>query len=705
MTLPARPPAAVRQPLSIKLQGFAKSVRGSTELQDLTEGDITPGIDDTPFVKFALDQLTRDEEVTGQGRHGSIISGDYPIDRVIGDEGLGYFGDPAPATKPPKQPGGSPSSSGAVRSQKTDVENVLLPAAPPEGTRRADLGFIPIALRPPLLILLIVVCLLMIAGLIFSNVRSLKSNGLYDYDGTGTPRYFVFEYLPQILGMFIILWLLLVQSAIYRIVPFMIMTSNHPMARALQDVPILPANFLFPHLVFFRVGEPLIGSILFIFWIANFTVPLLSCAYQTAFFGVWRWASVQDVGWTLVALYSNLVVGLILCIFRFRPRYSALKWDPVSLADLIFLFQKSNIMPIFDRSEISVSMRTHIPPRMVRLGYWTTSKESNIFYTIGEENAPVRPLTENVALKEWTLETVHTASIDPEKQRCSDAESFIRNIHSPFIRYRWTPLFLRDIAVLSWLFFAFALLITFLVLSFVNNAAQHGFDPKLPSRTNGTGFSSSNFLYSFLPCALGMFLFLAWQPIDTYFRAVQPFVNLSHPAGANAERSLLLAYPSCFPIETTVLALLNRDFKVAWISFVSIMSAALPVLAGGVFTAQLFQPENQVRVAASMPGYIALVAFVSIYTLSFLAVWPTRKRYLPHNIHTLAGLVSFLYQSPLLMDSIFREPETKAGLVARLLSRPGEANLTGGRRPAEVRYAFGIYVGMDGMEHLGIGRL
>jgi hypothetical protein len=249
---------------------------------------------------------------------------------------------------------------------------------------------------------------------------------------------------------------------------------------------------------------------------------------------------------------------------------------------------------------------------------------------------------------------------------------------------------------------AAALSIAFIIVSFLHSAVQYGFDPRLLSGTNSAGFSSSNFLYSFLPALLGMFLFLAWQPIDTYFRAVQPFVNLSHPKGATAEHSLLLSYPSCYPIETTVLALVNRDLKVAWISFVNLMSAVIPVLAGGVFTAQYFRKEDQIRVVATMPAYYALVVFVTVYAASLLVVWPKRKRYLPHRIHTLADLLSFMYQSRLLTDPMFREVKTKADLVGRLVV-PAVGEETGWHRGAS--YAFGIYIGRDGREHLGIDRL
>jgi hypothetical protein len=64
----------------------------------------TPGMDDTPYIRFAIDQLTRDEEVRGSRRYPGIpeeresMSEDsYPVNRIIPDEGLGYVKKPPPA--------------------------------------------------------------------------------------------------------------------------------------------------------------------------------------------------------------------------------------------------------------------------------------------------------------------------------------------------------------------------------------------------------------------------------------------------------------------------------------------------------------------------------------------------------------------------------------------------------------------------------
>lgn len=708
MTLPARPIPSRQSPTRRSVGAPMRDAQREYEDRLMNMSPPTPGVDDTPYLRFAIEQLTRDEELLGHGRHGSITSLDYPVERTIPDEGLGYYQRPVAAAQPPGKP--SQRQSGASTFEKREVKDeILLPVAPPKGTQWPNLQFVPMILRLPFLLLFLLLCLLMIAGIVSSNIHASRSNGLYDYNGTGTARYFIFQFLPQFLGICVILWIHLLQAAIYRVLPYFAMASEPPRDRVLQQYRILPANFILPDLSFFNSGDVGVGIVMLIFWLTNFTVPLLSCLYEPKYFinigaTKWRWTTTQGVGWILVVLYALLIVDLIYCIFRFRRRKSALMWDPVSLADLIPLFQKSNVLTDFDRTEISESMSNAIPPKFLRLGYWTTSRGPDIFYTIGEEGAQYKRLSDaplqRRSLSEKQHEQKYSGSFDEEKQRYSESSAFTRDIHSPFTRHRHVPWFLRDTSVLLWCIVAILLLLAFLIVSFVNSAVQRGFAPLVSSATNSVGFSSAGFLYSFLPSLLGMWLFLLWHPIDIFFRSVQVFANLSDPAGASAERSLLLNYPSKGPIACTIAALINRDFKVAVTSFVALLASTFPVLAGGIFTPQYFAKEdNQILVAATMPAYYALCVFLAIYAFAFLAIFPTRKRYLPHAIDTVAGQLSFLYESPLLSDPNFRNVNTKHDLNGRLLSTLiGDTS----RSP---RYGFGIYVGRDGKEHLGVDRI
>jgi hypothetical protein len=706
MTLPTRPGMAQPAPLIIQSNG---------QRQDKTLSSFdnmsppTPGMDDSPYIRFAIEQLTRDEDVMGHGRHGSLLSNE-PLRMVpVPEEQLEEEQDeppqaPAAARLPPQ-----PTTPRRPISRRPVPEERLLAVHPPEGQRWADLGFVPLPLRPWVLASFLLLILLMCAGLIFSNVYSSRHNGLYDYNGNATQRYFVFQYLPQLLGIIIMLWLFVIQAAMYRSAAFFIMSSENDHHSLLQDFRVTPANFLLPDLSWFRNGERSLGLMFLCFWLMNFTVPLLSCLFQTLWItdagqARWRWVPFQAIGWTLLALYLVLAATLVYCAIWFRSTKSALMWDPTTLADLIVLFRRSNVCHDFERTEVCQTLHGETVPRVLRLGYWTTTQRPEIFHGIGEENSAIKGLSYELPTPEKPRQS-QESSFDMERQRYSYASSFTRDIHSPYVRYRYVPWYVRDGAVVAWVVIALALVIAFLTVSYVNQAVERGFDPRLPSRTNSDGFSASNFLYSFLPSLLGMILFLMWQRIDVFFRATQPFANLACPTGAAAERSLLSSYVACWPGEATIQALASGDWKVAYVSFISILSLAIPVLAGGVFTAQLFRSSNQVRMVASMPGFIALSVFVAIYAMSTLLIWPTRKRYLPHSIDTIADILSFLYASPLMSEAGMTNMQTKAELVTRFVGVPVGLTGEGRNQKPGARYAFGIYRGRDGKEHLGIDRL
>ncbi|EXJ89059.1 hypothetical protein A1O3_02123 [Capronia epimyces CBS 606.96] len=734
MTLPTRPGIVPPAALNTRHQPNEgqSTVRMVSNCNEMSPP--TPEIDDTPYLRFAIEQLTRDEDVLGRGRHSTATAeGNTPVLPPSEPESPENFQTPTPSPPPPSPPRQPRNPRPQSQIQRKPVrEEVMIPVDLSKDLR-SRLGFVPIPLRLSMLALYLMLCLLMIGALLFSLIFASGNHGLYDYDGNATPRYFVFQYLPQLLGIILIIWLFVIEAAVYRSLPYFCMLSSGRNHSVLQDMRILPANYLLPDLTFFRTGERLLGVTFVVFWLTSLTVPLLSCLYETQWItddgpARFRWTTVRGVGWTLVALYIILCAGIVHCMVRFRRRNSNLLWDPCSLADLICLFRRSNICADFEQTEVSPEPNRQVLPRTTRLGFWTTTERPDVFHAVGEEYAPIKrfsfpPQPMAKPSSDGLLHPNDTVDVEAQ-QRHSYGSAFSRNIHSPFVRYRWAPWYLRDSAVLAWIIAAILLLIAFLVVSFVNRAVQHGFAPLLTSLTDSAGFSPADFLYSFLPSFLGMVLFLAWQPIAMYFRAVQPFCNLSQPTGTDARHSLLLAYPAQGPIGVMVRSLRNRDYRVSYISFISILALSIPVLAGGVFTAQFFSAENEVRMVASMPGYIALCVLAAIYTLSYLVIWPTRKRYLPHNINTIASLMSWLYASPLLADGALQNVSSRAELVERLTgSSVQSATLTGDpaveegekSRPsrrqrrtnqgAGTRYAFGVYVGRDGKEHLGIDRL
>ncbi|KAJ5970561.1 uncharacterized protein N7479_000479 [Penicillium vulpinum] len=672
----------------------------------------TPGLDDSPYVRFAIDQITQDR-TRGIQRTDSVsttTTSDYPTDRLVWDEGLGYFTrtrTPIRHDIPPTRPSYTSPSPQALpqRAISVDPESFIAVDAPEQSLLYPPLDYLPLVLRPWALAVMIFCCLLMMAGIVFCNVWSRGEEGLWDYARQGGSRYFVLQFLPQIAAIPIIIWSFVIQAAIYRIAPFAMMSAERQQGLVMHRLPILSKNFIFPDLSHLQHGEALFGISLFTIWLSNFfAIPLLSCLFQAKYYvidgqGVWRWASVQSVGWALVALYGFLTLGLVMLFVRFVSGWSGLMWDPVSLADLVSITQRSNILHDFEHSEIVPSVRESLDPRILRLGYWKLSSKAEIFYGIGEVDAPVRTpsLHQTGKSRESQPNGLAKVRFDLEHNGAFASDSQDNHLYSPTARYRWTPWFLRKIPVFIWIIIVFALFIAFVAVSFINDAIEGGFPPKLPTLPSADAFSSSNFLYSFLPALIGNVLFLAWQPIDVYFRALQPYAELSSPSGASAQKSILLSYPSSYPIQVTIQAVINRHFKVAWISVMSLLSIAIPVLAGGVFIALWYSSQDEIRISAFLPAFYALIGFCGLYAVSFLAIWPGRRRYLPHDITTLADLMSYLYQSPLLADKLLREPRSKTDLVTRLIiAPPSERDLP--------MYGFGIYVGRDGKEHLGIDR-
>ncbi|MCJ1473484.1 hypothetical protein MMC13_002135 [Lambiella insularis] len=660
----------------------------------------TPGVDDTPYIQFAINQLTLDEELMGPRRFVANEGDKSPVQEevqpVVDDRS--YTQQPEPiVTRDPRRHNFEPPQP-QPQSDSEVAHKVLIPARRPQNSYlHPSLNFIPKPLRVLPLAGLIVLCLLMIAALIFSSVWAAQHNGLWEYDGLGTNRYNLFEFLPQIIGALITLWIMIIQTAVQRILPFTLLASDKHRQHtgALEHVPLFLTNYLIPSLSTFVHGEPILGVCSIIFWLNLFTIPLLSCVFQTRLYtfdseGVWMWTVVQPVIWTLIVLYWILVITLMLLAIRLGTRSTGLKWDPTSLADIFVLLRRSNVAPNFQGSEVRAAPTRSRP---VSLGYWRSSdRPDDIFYAIGEDHA--------LALERHRMEAEKLQEDDLESQqpiKGATIESLQTDVHSPAVRYRWTPWFMRDGWWILWLVVAFVLTTAFLVVSFVHQAVDFGFLPLLPAPTTTLGFSPANFLYSFVPSVLGMILFLGWQPIDMYHRALEPFARLANPQGATAEQSLLLCYTSYLPLEVSIRAALNGHFRVAWISFISLLSITLPVIAGGVFTAEFNVPAQDVREVATMPAYYALVVFIIIYALSFLALWPEPKRYLPHDIRTVGDIISFVYQSQMTNDAAFREPRSKTDLVTRLLSSEGAT--------AMPRYAFGVYVGRDGTEHLGIDRL
>lgn len=702
--------------------------------------EVTPGADDTPYIHFAIDQLTIDEEVRGSRAYTHPPEQD--INTQIYDQGLGYGAaqraqqDSLDAAFSPQQP---------LTPVDTSTRNLpaVHPAAPrymetspwqqqdvspsqfidagqrdifvPFDQEVPPLRFLPSILRPLWLGIYLFLLLWALIGLLVAGIWSGVHPGIERYAQFGGSTYFVYQYLPVMLGTLLFLWLIQIQIAVMRVMPFISMASMSSRARAEGPLmTMLPTNFLLPQLDYFKARLPVVGVCMVIFWLQIFTLPLLACLFNVYYFNTaetasWKWLTVQGICWTVFALYVLLFLAILTLAVWLRLQRTGLRWDPRSLADVIALLDRSNIALDYTGSEMfedAKEFRQRLGHRSDRIGYWHTSRRPNErFYTIGEEGGATRRYTVergSVQEKPSPLDN-RRFPMTPDTQATYDLE----HNDEAGAWWRYLPWYIRPSMVLLWSIAAIVLFLAFLVVSFVNRAVTRGFNPLTKVNQSSAGFSATNFTFSFIPALLAQFLFLSWLSIDYALRRTQMFANLAstNGLGAPAERSLLLDYPARLPGSVTLTALLCADYQVAWFSFMTLIAACLPMLAGGCFWAQFYRSAQEVRVAVDTPGYYALCVFLALYAFSLPLVFiGLGKRRLPHASTTLAEHISWLYQSRLLGEREWRSPlSSKTELVTRLVTATTarERELDG----AEGRFTFGMYVGRDGKKRLGIDRV
>jgi hypothetical protein len=678
-------------------------------------GPPTPNTDDTPYIRFAIEQLTRDEEIRAAQRPDSERSSDsYPVDRIIPNHLRENYIRPgtihtredlALARKHRSSPGSErlfrfnatrplSYSSADVQLPVSIDRDIFIPIEPPlPSTRYPDLTFVPTILRPVSMMTIALLCLLMIAAIMFCAIYSTYHNGLLAwYAGIYGGRYFVFSFLPQILAAVLFMIIQEVMCAARRILPYTLMAMDDAESRATAPfLGLYQKSFLWPR----WDGPASINIANSFFWLSIFTIPLQSCLFSVIpADATWRWTAVQGIAWTLVAIYILVLIGVAIIGLFFYRKTTGLMWDPRSLADIIALLPRSNSLKHYPGTDIMTSkeeIRNRLRWRSDRLGYWRTpNRTQGTFYCIGEEGASTR---------QYTLEAgkIQEKMGRSDIYRSSDVEK-ATVLYNDGVRFRHIPWYLRDTFIIFWSVAAFILLLALIIVSFLpSTAIRKGFTPQVSPTPNAQGFSPANFLYSFIPSILGLLVYLFFQPLDMSLRQLQPWADLGQHEGGTADQALLCDYTAHSPLGCSWSALNAGHYQVALISLLSFLFILLPVLTGGLFF-PLTTPSNDVRMIPNLPAFYIILAILVLYLLGLLILIPNRHLlHLPHAVDCLAEIFSFVYNSQMLDDAAFRAPRTQADLVTRLMSVR-----TGGH---EARYEFGLHRGRNGREWMGIERL
>ncbi|PTB72929.1 hypothetical protein M440DRAFT_7949 [Trichoderma longibrachiatum ATCC 18648] len=673
----------------------------------LAAGRVTPGVDDTPYIQYALHALVGGQS-TSFPSHLVSHSSDGYSDRYepmrVFDESAAYSSpihqnrltrdddyDDAqpPPSKGPPTPGQLPRRStasfdptGAGSSRWLPVSKTMQKDFDPHGRTLQPLNSKPWILRAFPMTILAILILLMMAALIFSARYSYAHSGLMPYPGSiYTGQYFLFRILPQMLAAVIFIYAQSIVKASLRILPFTAMASEDPRTRYLAPFRRLyPASFLLPQLTGpwqFKVFD--VAT-----WLTIFTIPLQSSAFTCIFVhGKWVWAPVQAVVWALVGLYGILLLATVILMVYWFVQWTGLAWDIRSIGDLLPLLNRSNIMHSYRRSDLAEDakvFKSQLRERWFdRLGYWKAEDATagGIWYTIG---APPDQ-DSGIAPGSMVKRVSNDASIDLKEAALGNSMENARG--------KYLPLALRDGPLLASIAVSFLLLAALIVVSFLpQTRLEDGFLPGLNARPDRNAFSPANFVFSFVPAMAGMILFLHFQVFDQSLRILQPWADLHDVNGSPASRSLLADYAACLPLQVTWKALRNGHWRVAVVSLLATLFIFIPVLGGGLLMA-LTGPNRTVRMYPSMPVFGVLLAFLVLYVCGLCLMVPGRRQFvLPRSVTSIAGMISLCSAEELTQDAAFRSVRGRMDLENRLgVGRDDSRD--------ESSWFFGIVLGKD----------
>lgn len=700
---------------------------------------VTPGIDDTPYIQYAIESLTRERE--GESSHlSSMASEGQPL--VMGEGSDRRSRRQTPMSPLPvsklrdvtsqneeqsapllsetghRRPSSHRSSLSTLVKGK-DKATAFTPRQPPpeawepvapehlrDGREKINprLAFKPKILRTASKATLMFLCMLMIVALIFSAVYSRAHTGLSDYVGTiYSGQYFLFRVVPAILGAIVLIYAQCTVVTMLRMRPFARLAAAKKESRldAIFD-EMYPTSFLRPQLIgTWRIWVPNL-----ITWLMNFTLPLQSCLFTVIYVdGKWRWATVQGVVWTLVALYLLLFIAIGIELSYWLIGKTGVMWDPRSIADMAALIANSNTLADYRHTELlgerDQLKRVLYKRRTDRLAYWgwaDRDRADELWYGIGYQDEWTNPTSEFDIMDEKSRPQSHDTRTYPkhteEADPWGDVELEGTAMH-PRVRYRHLPFCLKDCPLIISIILGFFLLVALFVVSFIpQTRILSGFLPLLSAAPIQGAFSAADFLYSFLPALLGLFLYVTFQDLDLHLRILQPWGELSSPpaGGAMPEASILADYAACYPLQASFHALRNRHWRVAIINLLSLLFVFIPIFAGGMFLA-LTPADSAVRVYPQVPLFALVLALVVMYWLALVSLFPRRQAFrLPHGVTCLAEVISFVANDDCVHDEAFqgmiRNKTTlvgKLGVDRRDEDKPRWTLHTGGRGAEDER--------------------
>ncbi|KAF6812350.1 phosphoribosylaminoimidazole-succinocarboxamide synthase [Colletotrichum sojae] len=737
----------------------ARSKGFRDELTIAANGSVTPGVDDTPYLRYAIEALTRE--------HGHNFSPPSSIPSPADNNGYyrvaGYLpddlqdqaqapqisGDPesgftpmlaAPVSahtrdsrlRPQSHQAERPSMSMSLgtrimsppqtadsgyRPSQDQRDPVSDPATPKwlpisekesvfPGMTKLDtidearetfprLTYVPAILRLPSMLLLATLCLLMIAAHVLSAVYSPIRPGLLTY---GETIYSVKYFLFRIVPQ-ICATVIFIYAQCVTTATLRIL----PFATMAEDEPMRRRNALFQDMypktfLLPQLAGPVpVKMALVILWLAAFTIPLASACFTVVHNEVWYWTAVQGTTWALVGLYVLVIAAVVLLALFWRNRITGLMWDPRSIADFSLMISKSNTRDSYRGSEVAENRA-----QLRRILRNRIVDRLGYWMTDDSREAPWYGLGTEHSQGHHPSDLHYDAKHESDRRSVTSSLLAGGQAHrhdDNYIRNLYLPWCLRTGQVILFVVAAVVLLAALLVVSFLHRTAvANGFDPRVSAAPRAGAFSPANFLYSFVPSCVGLLLYLSFQSLEQHLRVLQPWADLGAKDGSPASRSVLADYPACLPLQVTLAALRNRHLRVAALSLLSFLLAFLPALSGGVFMALTAVPEGGVRMFPVLPVFGVVLGLLVLTLAALVSLLPGRNQYrLPHAVACPAEVFSFLANEDNARDPAFASPSPPRA-AAELRER-----LAAGPASSQSAWMFGYWPGRD-ERRLGVRR-
>jgi hypothetical protein len=227
---------------------------------------------------------------------------------------------------------------------------------------------------------------------------------------------------------------------------------------------------------------------------------------------------------------------------------------------------------------------------------------------------------------------------------------------------------------------------------FTFNITSSGGDLIFANFDPGNGLLWTLFYSRTILVILASYMAITWIGfVDKSIRFSQPFKNM-HDKAATADDSILLGYLWGTPGLTTIKALMNKHWVVAWFSFVSLFSPTFPILVGGIFV--ITNTGKRIYFSITPATFYLVFAYLVIYAISVPLAWPRRDRRLMRFHDSIADYASLFYASYLLHD-----PDSKLDISAPNVT---QRHLESRVFLEEKKYAIGLYRGVDAKCHFGL---